>query len=106
MIYGFIRLVVKRSVAAHAARECVVAPQVTELIGSARIGVAAEPPLVAYRGWAPGLLTVWMLGFLAVTTALTAVHRTFWIAARLKPAAKPSGSSAASPTRPDPAPVG
>ena len=45
----------------------------------------AEPPLVAYRGWAPGRLTLWLLGFLAVTTALTAVHRTFWIATRHKP---------------------
>lgn len=48
----------------------------------------AEPPLVAYRGWAPGQLTLWLLGFLAVTTAVTALHRTVWIAARLKAAAK------------------
>ena len=52
----------------------------------------AEPPLVEYRGWAPGTLTLWLLGFLAVTTTLTAVHRTFWIAARLKPSAKATGA--------------
>ena len=52
----------------------------------------AEPPLVAYRGWVPGQLTLWLLGFLAVTTFLTAAHRTFWIAARLKPAGKTAGA--------------
>ena len=52
----------------------------------------AEPPLVEYRAWAPGTLTLWLLGFLAVTTTLTAVHRTFWIAARLKPSAKAPGA--------------
>lgn len=48
----------------------------------------ADPPLVYYRGWAPGTLVSWMLGFLALTTAVTAVHRTFWISARLRPGAK------------------
>ena len=52
----------------------------------------ADPPLALYRGSAPGTLILWMLGFLAFTTALTAVHRTFWIGARLKPAAKPTGA--------------
>ena len=52
----------------------------------------AEPALVAYRGWAPGRLCLGLLGFLAVTTAITAVHRTFWIAARLKPAGKATGA--------------
>jgi CDP-diacylglycerol--glycerol-3-phosphate 3-phosphatidyltransferase len=52
----------------------------------------AEPPLVAFRGWAPGLLILWLLGFLTVTTMLTALHRTVWIAARLKPAGKATGT--------------
>ena len=43
-----------------------------------------EPPLVAYRGWAPGSLVTWMLGFLAVTTTFTVVHRTLWIGSRLR----------------------
>jgi CDP-diacylglycerol--glycerol-3-phosphate 3-phosphatidyltransferase len=47
-----------------------------------------EPLLVFYRGWTRGTLVNWMLGFLAVTTAVTAVHRTFWISARLRPGAK------------------
>jgi phosphatidylglycerophosphate synthase len=51
----------------------------------------AEPPLVLYAGWAPGTLVSWMLGFLAVTTAFTAVHRTFWIASRLKAGVKEGG---------------
>jgi CDP-diacylglycerol--glycerol-3-phosphate 3-phosphatidyltransferase len=57
----------------------------------------AEPPLVAYRGWAPGRLIAWMLLFLAVTTTFTAVHRTFWIGSRLRKAARDArrqGSSA------------
>ncbi|HWX25793.1 MAG TPA: CDP-alcohol phosphatidyltransferase family protein, partial [Vicinamibacteria bacterium] len=48
----------------------------------------AEPPLVLYRGFAPGTLVAWMLGFLAVTTTVTAVHRTFWIASRLRSGVK------------------
>jgi phosphatidylglycerophosphate synthase len=48
----------------------------------------ADPPLVYYRGWAPGTLSSAVLAFLAVTTMITAVHRTYWIAARLRPEGK------------------
>ena len=43
-----------------------------------------DPPLTAYLGWNEGIPVQWMLGFIAVTSAITAVHRTFWIAARLR----------------------
>jgi len=43
-----------------------------------------DPPLTAHLGWNEGILVQWMLGFVAVTSAVTAVHRTFWIAARLR----------------------
>ena len=52
----------------------------------------AEPPLVAYRGWPPGTLLTWTLGFLAVSTAFTAVHRTVWIGSRLRAAAEAARS--------------
>jgi CDP-diacylglycerol--glycerol-3-phosphate 3-phosphatidyltransferase len=58
----------------------------------------AEPPLVAYRGWAPGILITWMLGFLAVTTAFTALHRTFWIGSRLRAAAEAARRQRSSPS--------
>jgi len=43
-----------------------------------------DAPLRNYLGWAQGTLVEWMLGFIAVTSAITAVHRTYWIAARLR----------------------
>lgn len=43
-----------------------------------------DPPLTAHWAWDGGILVQWMLGFVAVTSAVTAVHRTFWIAARLR----------------------
>jgi phosphatidylglycerophosphate synthase len=43
-----------------------------------------EPLLTGYLRWSPGTLSQWMLGFIAVTSAVTAVHRTWWIAARLR----------------------
>jgi CDP-diacylglycerol---glycerol-3-phosphate 3-phosphatidyltransferase len=47
-----------------------------------------DPPLTGLLAWAPGTLIQWMLAFLGVTTAVTAVHRTFWISARLRPVSK------------------
>jgi phosphatidylinositol phosphate synthase len=44
----------------------------------------AEPLASGYLGWTSGVLAQWMLGFIAVTSAFTAVHRTWWIAARLR----------------------
>jgi phosphatidylinositol phosphate synthase len=44
----------------------------------------AAPLLGGFLGWVPGVLIEWMLGFIAVTSAFTAVHRTYWIAARLR----------------------
>jgi phosphatidylinositol phosphate synthase len=44
----------------------------------------AAPLLGGFLGWAPGILIQWMLGFIAVTSAFTAIHRTHWIAARLR----------------------
>jgi CDP-diacylglycerol--glycerol-3-phosphate 3-phosphatidyltransferase len=49
----------------------------------------AEPPLVFFKVLPPYVLSEWVLGFLAVTTTITAIHRTYWIAARLKPGAAP-----------------
>jgi CDP-diacylglycerol--glycerol-3-phosphate 3-phosphatidyltransferase len=42
-----------------------------------------DAPLTARMGWRAGLLVEWMLGFIAVTSAFTAAHRTYWIARRL-----------------------
>jgi phosphatidylinositol phosphate synthase len=47
----------------------------------------ADPGLCAWRGWPAGTVVVWVLGLIAVTTLVTAVHRTIWIAARLREAA-------------------
>ena len=44
----------------------------------------ADPLLTGFLGWTPGGLIQWMLGFIAVTSTITAVHRTYWIAARLR----------------------
>jgi CDP-diacylglycerol--glycerol-3-phosphate 3-phosphatidyltransferase len=44
----------------------------------------AEPPLSYYRGWPRGVLSEWMLGFLALTTMITAIHRTYWISERIR----------------------
>jgi CDP-diacylglycerol---glycerol-3-phosphate 3-phosphatidyltransferase len=42
-------------------------------------------PLAASRfGWGAGTLTQWMLGLVAVTTFVTAVHRVVWISGRLR----------------------
>ena len=43
-----------------------------------------DAPLAAYRGWDERTLVQGMLVFVAVTSAITAVHRTYWIAARLR----------------------
>jgi CDP-diacylglycerol--glycerol-3-phosphate 3-phosphatidyltransferase len=43
-----------------------------------------DPLLGGFLGWTPGALIQWMLGFIAVTSTITAVHRTYWIAARLR----------------------
>jgi len=39
-------------------------------------------------GWPPGRLLLWVLGLIAVTTLLTAAHRTVWIAGRLRAGAR------------------
>jgi len=44
----------------------------------------ADPYLTAYLGHPPGTAALWVLAFIAVTTFLTAIHRTVWIAARLR----------------------
>lgn len=43
-----------------------------------------DPPLTARLGRAEGSIVQWILAFIAVTSAFTAVHRTYWIAARLR----------------------
>ncbi len=43
-----------------------------------------DPVLTARLGWRPGILSQWMLGFMALTTFVTAVHRTVWISQRLR----------------------
>ena len=44
-------------------------------------------PLVASRlGWRVGTLSQWMLGLVAVTTFVTAVHRVVWISGKLRSA--------------------
>jgi CDP-diacylglycerol--glycerol-3-phosphate 3-phosphatidyltransferase len=43
-----------------------------------------DPVLTARAGWRPGALSLWMLGFMALTTFVTAVHRTIWISLRLR----------------------
>jgi CDP-diacylglycerol--glycerol-3-phosphate 3-phosphatidyltransferase len=48
----------------------------------------AEPPLTHYLGWPRGVMSLWMLGFLAVTTTITAVHRTYWISEQIRLAKK------------------
>lgn len=37
-----------------------------------------------WLGWPPGRLVLWVLGLIALTTLGTAVHRTIWIAGRLR----------------------
>jgi CDP-diacylglycerol---glycerol-3-phosphate 3-phosphatidyltransferase len=44
----------------------------------------ADPLLNGFLRWTPGGLIQWMLAFIAVTSTITAVHRTYWIAARLR----------------------
>lgn len=44
----------------------------------------SDPALTSWLGWPPGTLVLWVLALIAVTTAITAVHRTVWIAARLR----------------------
>lgn len=44
----------------------------------------ADPALASAAGWRPGLPSVWVLGLIAAGTFFTAVHRTVWIAARLR----------------------
>ncbi len=43
-----------------------------------------EPTLTARLGWPPGTAVQWMLGLIAVTTLVTAAHRTVWISLRLR----------------------
>lgn len=44
----------------------------------------ADPALSHWQGWAPGTLVLWVLAAIAAGTLMTAVHRTFWIARRLR----------------------
>lgn len=46
-----------------------------------------DGPLSETAGWAPGTLVQAMLLLVAVSSAFTAAHRTWWIARRLRPAA-------------------
>jgi CDP-diacylglycerol---glycerol-3-phosphate 3-phosphatidyltransferase len=48
----------------------------------------AEPALARYWPFMKDTLSLGLLAFLAATTAVTAAHRTWWIAARLKPGVK------------------
>lgn len=43
-----------------------------------------DRPLAAARGWAPGTLVLWTMALIAAGTFATAVHRTLWIASRLR----------------------
>jgi CDP-diacylglycerol--glycerol-3-phosphate 3-phosphatidyltransferase len=44
----------------------------------------ADPALTRWGGAQPGTLVLWVLTLIAVGTLVTAVHRTFWIARRLR----------------------
>jgi CDP-diacylglycerol--glycerol-3-phosphate 3-phosphatidyltransferase len=44
----------------------------------------SDPSLSAWRGWREGTLLLWALAFMAVGTFGTAIHRTVWIARRLR----------------------
>jgi CDP-diacylglycerol--glycerol-3-phosphate 3-phosphatidyltransferase len=41
--------------------------------------------VAVHTGHPPGTLMAWVMGLIGAATALTAVHRTWWIAVRLKP---------------------
>jgi CDP-diacylglycerol--glycerol-3-phosphate 3-phosphatidyltransferase len=43
-----------------------------------------DRPLAAAGGWPPGTLVMWTLALIAAGTFATAVHRTLWIAGRLR----------------------
>jgi CDP-diacylglycerol--glycerol-3-phosphate 3-phosphatidyltransferase len=44
----------------------------------------ADPVVGRWQGWASGTLLFWVLAAIAAGTLVTAVHRTFWIAGRLR----------------------
>ena len=44
----------------------------------------ADAGLSAWLGWQRGTAVLWVLALIAATTFVTAVHRTIWIAARLR----------------------
>ncbi len=43
-----------------------------------------DPSLAAWRGWQEGTAIFWVLALMAVATFATAIHRTAWIAQRLR----------------------
>jgi CDP-diacylglycerol--glycerol-3-phosphate 3-phosphatidyltransferase len=48
------------------------------------LGCLLDPALAAWRGWPRGTAVLWILALMAATTFGTAVHRTVWIARRLR----------------------
>jgi CDP-diacylglycerol---glycerol-3-phosphate 3-phosphatidyltransferase len=52
-----------------------------------------DRPLCAWRAWPPGTLVLWTSALIAAGTFTTAVHRTIWIAGKLRAGTKPGGRS-------------
>lgn len=50
-----------------------------------------DPTVSARLGWPKGTCSVWVLGLIAVSSTVTAVHRTVWISRRLLAGAKAQG---------------
>ena len=48
------------------------------------LALLADRPVAAWMGWPLGTLCFWTLALIAVASFLTAVHRTVWIAGRLR----------------------
>jgi CDP-diacylglycerol--glycerol-3-phosphate 3-phosphatidyltransferase len=48
------------------------------------LGCVVDPPVCTWQGWPPGTVVVWILALMAPATFGTAVHRTLWIARRLR----------------------
>ena len=49
-----------------------------------------DSPLSSLLGWPPGTAVQWTLGLIAVTTFVTAAHRTVWISRRLRAGRRPA----------------
>jgi phosphatidylinositol phosphate synthase len=48
------------------------------------LGCVVDAPVCAWRGWPQGTVVLWILAIMAPATFATAIHRTLWIARRLR----------------------